>query len=115
MSKKIYHQFACSSMMLPEHRGRLRKQQAQKRWAEKHRRPLLDDQQKEAFQQALERSVREGRPLKLTVLSSSGYRHLSGTVAALEPWAGRIRLRTAAGTETVLIDEVVRAEITKDV
>jgi hypothetical protein len=112
MSKKIYHQFTCSRMMLPEHRERLRQQQARRQWDEKHRRPLLDDQQKEAFQQALERSMREGRPLKLTVLDSSGCRHLAGTVIRLEPWAGRFRFRTAAGEITILIDEVIHAETT---
>jgi hypothetical protein len=110
MSKKMRHQFACSSMMLPEHRGSLDRRRREAEWIEQHRRPLFDEQEQELFQQALQRSLRHGTPLLLTVLDNRGRRRLTGIVVKLEPWAGRLRLRTAAAVETVLIDEVIAVE-----
>ncbi len=107
MSKKMNQQFACSSMMLPEHRGRLNRERKETRWQEEHRRALLDEQEQERFQRALEQSLQQGIPLKLTVLNNSGYHHLWGRVVKLEPWAGRIRLLTSDLIETVLIDDIV--------
>lgn len=111
MSKKLRHQFACSSMMLPEHRGSLNRRRKEMERREQHRRPLLDEQEQELFQQTLQRSLQESAPLTLTVLNeNSGCRRLTGVVVKLEPWSGCLRLRTAAAAETVLIDEVVAVE-----
>ncbi len=110
MSKKLRHQFACSSMMLPEHRGSLNRRRKELERREQHHRPLLDEQEQELFQQALQHSLQHGTPLTLTVLQSSGYRRLTGIVCKLEPWAGSLRLCTAAAAETVLIAEVVAVE-----
>jgi hypothetical protein len=110
VSKKMRHQFACSSMMLPEHRGHLDRRRKEIERSEKYSRPLLDEQEQERFQQALQHSLEEGAPLTLTVLKHNSCRRLTGTIIRLEPWAGCLRLRTAAAVETVLIDEVVGVE-----
>lgn len=110
MSKKMRHQFACSSMMLPEHRGHLDRRRKDIERREQQRRPLLDEQEQERFQQALQRSLQQGAPLTVTVLDSCGYRRLTGIVVKLEPWAGCLRLRTNSAVETVLIAEVIAVE-----
>jgi hypothetical protein len=110
MSKKLRHQFACSSMMLPEHRGHLDRRRKDLKRREQQRRPLFDEQEQERFQQALQRSLQQGLPLTVTVLQSSGCRRLTGIVIKLEPWAGCLRLRTVTAAETVLIDEVIAVE-----
>ena len=108
MSKKLGHLFACNSLMLPEHPHHLALHRASSERREKYRRPVLDEQEQELFQQALQRSLAEGTPLTLTVLSDSGCRQVTGTVAKLEPWAGRLRLRTAAGPVTVHITDIIQ-------
>lgn len=111
MIKKLYHQFACSSMMLPEHRGRLNRCRRQEQWEERHRRPLFDEQQWELFQHTLGQSLRQGLPLKVTILNGRGYHTLVGTAFGEDLSAGRLRLKTADGIKTAPVAEIIDLQI----
>jgi len=108
MNKKN-HQFACSSMMLPEHRNSLDRHRKEIELS-KYRLPQLDEQEHERFQQVLDQSFKEGRPLTLSVLKENSLRRLTGTVIRSELWSGCLRLRTDNGVETVLIAEITGVE-----
>lgn len=110
MSKKMRHQFACSKMMLPEHRGSLERHREEVEQNEKYSRPILEEQEQERFQRALQQAIENGAPLSLSVLNKNGFRRLTGIVIKLEPWAGRLRLHTGASVETVFIAEVTGVE-----
>ena len=107
MSKKLYHQFACSQMILPEHRAQLHRTRVQNRRREELRRPLLDEQEQEQFQYALEQSQHYGATLRVTIFSGDAYHTLTGTVRRTDAVSGQILLDTASGIKTVS-----RAEIT---
>jgi 3-methyladenine DNA glycosylase AlkC len=110
VNKKIRRQFACSRLMLPEHCSSLERHYKETEQSENCRRPLLDEQEQDRFQQILQRSLGQNAPLALTVLKENGFRHLTGTVIKLEPWAGCLRLRTDAAVETVRIAEITGVE-----
>lgn len=108
--KKLYHQFACSSMMLPEHRGRLERRRRQARREEEYRRPQFDEQQWDQFQYLLERSLSEGLPLQVTVLNEQGYRTLVGIACRRSP-PGELRLQTDNGLKTVPVEQIVGLQV----
>ncbi len=111
MSKKMTQQFLCSKMMLPEHCSGLRKYAEDKKWAENHRRPLLDEQFREELQQILELAMAEQQPLKFTVLDSGGYRAYSGIPLRSDPATGLIYLRSGSSRlQAVKASEVVGIE-----
>lgn len=108
--KKLYHQFACSSLMLPEHRRRLSRHREQARREEERRLPCLDEQRQEEFQRALECALRGGLVLKVTLLDETGRHTLAGT--PLKPAAaGFLRLQTAAGVRTVPAGRIISLEL----
>lgn len=110
MSKKLYHQFECSSMMLPEHRRDLDRHRERVRLKEE-RRPLLDEQQWELFQKTLETAVRKGLPLRVTMPGPNGRQFITGTAVVGEAPPGMLRLRTARGFVTVPANRVLALEI----
>lgn len=105
------HQFACSSMMLPEHRSLLRRALEEERRLERCRNPVLDEQELERFQRALELSLCERVPLKLTVSNGDSCQSLKGYVHKIEPWAGRLRLNTDEGIKTVLVCSIINIAV----
>jgi hypothetical protein len=109
-TKKLYHQFACSSMMLPEHRGRLERRRREARREEEHRRPQFDEQQRDQFQYLLERSLSQGLKLQVTILTDQGCRILAGT-AKQDSAAGVLRLKTADGVLKVAAAQIVALQI----
>lgn len=92
MSKKINRQFACSKMMLPEHRGSLQDHKNKALWQENHRSPLLDEQRQEELQQLLDRAVFKRQALTFTVLDDEGYQNFNGTPLRIDTAAGLIHL-----------------------
>lgn len=65
MSEKIWRQFGCSKMMLPEHCTMLREQTAADEWTQNHPLPACDEQLQEEQQRTLEAALAEGRPVKV--------------------------------------------------
>ncbi|MCJ7806040.1 MAG: YolD-like family protein [Clostridia bacterium] len=112
MSSKINQQFACSKMMLPEHRVSLRDQSTKAQWKETHRRPLFDEQRQDELQQILGQAILKRQTLQFTILNSSGYRIYSGVPLRIEQTAGKIILDTGdRRTQAITAAEVVQLEV----
>ena len=112
MSKKFNQQFACSKMMLPEHRGSLQEQSVKTQWNETHRRPLFDEQRQEELQQILDQAIVKRQTLQCTILNSSGYQVYSGVPLRIDQTAGKIILDTSdRRTQAITAAEVVQLEV----
>lgn len=113
MRKKIFHQFACSSLILPEHRARLARHH-QDRVRERRRRRFApaDEQQLEQFQHLVEQSMHSGRPLQVTFVDSvSGRFHtFTGVAPEQQPEPGRLRFDRGGQMLTVPVTAIVRLE-----
>jgi len=115
MSKKLNQQFACSKMMLPEHRGSLQEHNTQLRRDEKNSRPVLDEQQWERLQQIFESSLAEGRALKVTLINGTGRETFTGIPLSSDPTAGRITFSSGSGRpQAVKAADIVRLEPAED-
>jgi len=97
MSKKLTGQFLCSRMMLPEHCFGLQKHADQLDRGEAHRHPDLDEQRQEEMQQVFEQALACQAALDITTLTSSGYRHYSGTPLRSDQAFGLVYLRDREG------------------
>lgn len=111
MSSKVYHQFACSSMLLPEHRELLNRLQRESRRQEEIRLPDFDQQQQEEWQQLLERSWRENRPLRVTYLNGTGCITRRGPALPPLSHPPRLRLKTEQGPVTIPAGLVIALEL----
>lgn len=111
MKKKLYHQFACSSLMLPEHRARL----------DRHRREMVreasgeplapaDEQQLEQYQRLAERSVRAGLPVRVTFVEGGSGRTFTGVIRERQPDPGRLRLQSGGRSLDIPITAIIRLE-----
>jgi len=112
MSKKFNQQFACSRMMLPEHRSSLQQHNAKTAWEENHRRPFLDEQRQEELQQLLEQAIFKQQRLNFTVLNNGGYQTITGIPLRSDPAAGFIYIFDAGGTRRrkIMAADVVNLE-----
>jgi len=93
VSKKANQQFACSKMMLPEHRGGLQEHRLRMEREETNRCPLLDEQRHEELQHLLRSATFKRQKIRFTVLNSSGRHSLCG-----------IPLRCDSSTGLIYID-----------
>lgn len=107
MSKKIQNQFACSGLMLPEHRAQLTARHRKKR-KDAFLPSLLDEQQHEIFQSLLERSLRCGLEIHITVLTAQGEAEITGVVQKTDPLTGRIYLSAGNTILTIQAGKVVK-------
>ncbi len=82
MSKKLYQQFCCSKMMLPEHRRELQKQEHDRRQEEETRLPLFDEQQLELWDRMLSLSLQQKIALTITYRSGEECRTVKGVITA---------------------------------
>ncbi len=112
MSKKFNQQFACSKMMLPEHRSSLQEQSVKTQCNETHRRPLFDEQRQEELQQILDQAIIKRQTLQCTILHSSGYQVYSGVPRRIDQTAGKIIFATGGlRTQAITAAEVVHLEV----
>jgi len=103
MSKKLSNQFLCSRMMLPEHREKLKLYQNKREYEENYRIPQYSDQQLEEFQFLLDRSLKFGLRIELTILTDHGFTNIKGVVKKTEAASGQILVTTR--------EEEIRLEI----
>ncbi len=104
MKKKLYHQFACSCLMLPEHRTRLERRRRKRASGAARRRPSFDEQQQEQFQRLAEQSMRSGLLLKAEYIDSSSRHTLTGVIAGLQSAPGKIRFQQAGDGGIITLD-----------
>ncbi|HOA36227.1 MAG TPA: YolD-like family protein [Bacillota bacterium] len=111
MKKKLYHQFACSSLMLPEHRARLARHRQKKAWEAKQNLPgPPDEQQLEQFQRLVEQSMNSGLPLKISCVENGNICRFTGVVQKQQPDPGRLRLQAEGRVLAIPVSAIVRLE-----
>lgn len=104
VSKKLNQQFACSRIILPEHRDQLKGQRREMDEREKYRVPLFDEQQREEFDSLLTRSLRFGLLLKVTFLKGEREKSralIRGQVVNIDSMTGRIVFHTETGKKII--------------
>jgi hypothetical protein len=107
MKKKLYNQFACSRMMLPEHREDLKNLLEPQ---QKHCLPSLDEQQYQVFERILSQSMQYGLEVRVTVWAAKGQRTVSGPVQKTGTIPGQLRIATKDGVKTVEITKIIAVE-----
>ncbi|MBZ4686861.1 MAG: hypothetical protein PWQ96_524 [Clostridia bacterium] len=109
-SKKIYDQFTCSRMMLPEHKERLKNYRKKLQQKEKYRMPLFDEQQWEEFQFILEHSLHYDAKIQLTILQEESYLEVQGVVKGLDTVKREITIATESGLRKLNAKEIVNID-----
>ncbi|PKM82106.1 MAG: hypothetical protein CVU88_03525 [Firmicutes bacterium HGW-Firmicutes-13] len=92
MNKKLFNQFICSRMMLPEHREKLNEHHEEIERKENYRLPSFDEQQWDEFEFILSRSLEHGLKIEITVLTEEGYLKTRGVVKKVNPLSGQISI-----------------------
>ncbi|MDO9534552.1 MAG: YolD-like family protein [Bacillota bacterium] len=103
MIKKIDNQFACSRMMLPEHREHLRAQRLQ---LENYDFPILDEQQYELFERTIIQSLNLGLGIQVTLFADEQFLTLEGVVKNINLLSGQITLLSKDGRKAVTIKNI---------
>jgi len=112
MSKKINQQFACSKMMLPEHRGSLQEQSAAVKRADESSRPELDQQERERLQQIFEQALHVRRALRVTVFTETGREIFTGIPLRVDPAGGKIIFSSGStGVRAIRTADIVHLEL----
>ena len=93
MSFKLYNQFFCSSMMLPEHREALAKRK--KEAGEKHEMPCIDEHQFELWGRLVQQSYQDGKQITVRALYRNKIRDITGVILGFIPGEGLLRISTA--------------------
>ena len=104
MSLKLYNQFFCSSLMLPEHREALAKQK--KETGEKCAAPCIDEQQFELWERLVQQSYRDGKKIAVKVLYRNGVCTINGVITGLDTNKKLLRLSTGNGEKKVKIKAI---------
>ena len=99
MSFKLYNQFYCSSMMLPEHREALAKHK--KETAEKHKAPCIDEHQFELWERLVQWSCRERKQILIKTIYKNKICEIKGVLLEVAPDNGLLRLLTKTGEKKV--------------
>ena len=105
MSKKKNHQFACSSMMLPEHRYKLCQHLRLKETREKYRLPDLSEEQQEEFQFILTQSLEKKLAIEVSIRTQGETRVIQGTVEKVVE-SGKIEFRTKEKKIRIGLDRI---------
>lgn len=96
MVKKLFNQFAGNKIILPWHRDRLKEKH--KEIAKKERElPPVDEQTEELFQLIIEKSLKEGIEIELTLLEEKYLSKIRGIIQKADPSSGKIHLLTENG------------------
>ena len=74
MILKIYNQFLCSSMMLPEHKEALNDHYIEEKHREEQGMPEIDEQQLEIWEYLIKKSLGKSKKLNITYLTKKGRR-----------------------------------------
>ncbi|MEW5920814.1 MAG: YolD-like family protein [Bacillota bacterium] len=108
MPAKMFNQFLCSSLMLPEHREALNRHAAELRQQEKSRRPSIDEQQHELWDRLIGDAIREKKELSITCLDEKeGTRLFRGVVCRIDPQRREIIMREAGSVSRMPLDGIV--------
>ncbi|HHW74960.1 MAG TPA: YolD-like family protein [Firmicutes bacterium] len=112
MKKKLYHQFACSSLMLPEHRTALARHRRNKA-AEGLRSYFADadEQQLEQLQRFLERSGEAGLTVEVTFTDGPVRRTLTALLRRRQPDPDRLRFQQGDREIAIPLEGIVNLRV----
>lgn len=104
MSFKLYNQFACSSMMLPEHREALARHK--KETEIMHNPPCIDEQQFALWERLVQQSYRNGEQITVKAFYENKIHDFAGVVREFIPSRKLLLLSTAAGEKRIKINSI---------
>ncbi len=110
MSRKFLNQFACSRLLLPEHREQLQGHHRARNKKEELRPPCLDEQQREELDILVNQSLGQGLEIRVIALGEEGRYSTTGRVIRLDPVRKRITLATPAGVEVIARPKIIGVE-----
>ena len=114
MPQKMFNQFLCSSLMLPEHREALQRRAAQLRQQEKMCRPCIDAQQHELWERLISEALRQKSELSVSFLDArEGIRVFKGMLHSVDGPRREIIMQGKESTYRIPLDSItgVRLEI----
>ena len=109
MPAKMFNQFLCSSLMLPEHREALNRHNAEMR-QQKTPRPCIEEQQRELWDRLLIDSLQQGKELSICCMDRRGARRFNGVVCALDPLHQRISIRGTGSVIRIPLDSIISVD-----
>lgn len=107
MPAKMFNQFICSSLMLPEHREALTRYHREAREKEKARRPSVGEDDREVWDRLLNISLQQGRELIITTEDEEGTCVTRGVVCKINRTRGIISVRSNAAVEHLAVDLII--------
>lgn len=112
MPAKMFNQFICSSLMLPEHREALNRHNlALGEQEKKMRRPCIAEQQRELWDRLLHDSLHQGKELMVTTtMNEKDSQLLKGVVCKIDPLQQEIRIKAGGNVRRVPVGSVVAVE-----
>lgn len=112
MPEKMFNQFLCSSLMLPEHREALQCRAAELRQQEKMQRPCIDVQQYELWDRLICEAIQHKRELCISYLDKQeGNRLIRGVVCRPDPQRREIIIRNSAGMKRIPLESITGVDI----
>lgn len=108
MSFKLYNQFFCSSLMLPEHRKALAKHK--KEAEEKHNPPCIDDQQFELWERLAQQSRQNGKQIIIKIFCGNKTHQISGVVKGFIAGEKALLLAATTGEKKIKISNIKAVE-----
>lgn len=110
MTKKLYHQFVCSSLMLPEHRHRLAEHREKGARDLRLEETAPDEQQLEQFQRLVKQSMPARLPLRVTFIDNRDRRTFTGVIQVRQPEPDRLRFQSRDRVCSIPIASIVHLE-----
>ena len=107
MRAKLYNQFICSSLMLPEHREGLNEHHAKERLQEKRYVPEVDEQEYEIWEYLIGGSLSEGRRLSVTYMGVSGKITATGVAIEVENAALRMKVENTDRIKSISLNNII--------
>ncbi len=107
---KMFNQFICSSLMLPEHREALNRHNRELRKQEKECCPYIEEEERDRWDRLLGESLQKGRQLAVTCLEEDGPRLLRGVVCRFEPLRREISMQVAGKVRPIPLDCIVAVQ-----
>ncbi|NMB40394.1 MAG: YolD-like family protein [Firmicutes bacterium] len=108
MSFKLYNQFQCSSLMLPEHRKALAEHR--KKATEKQETPCIDEHQFELWECLVQQSYQNGKQVTIRTVHGNKICDTAGVVRELVPNKGLLKLSTETGKKWVEVKRIRSVE-----
>ncbi len=108
MRSKLYNQFICSSLMLPEHREALTEYHVEERQQAERYVPERDEQELEIWEYLIRESLVKGCKVNVTYMSHSGRRNtVAGPVKETENSTLRIKDEVTNSIKTINVSKVI--------